>query len=137
MKKVIYLFSLAFIMFGVNLAHANDSYLSKLNGHSWQQSTPQEKLAFIVGMDGVVAIEVAIDQKQEEKAIADKTPKQKWPKSTVSKFERAWSSVFDQRPRTEIVEQIDTFYANNPTKLDRNVFEVIWYELLVPKYKGA
>ena len=133
MKKIIGLLILAVFLLGASMAQAKgEEYL--IDGNAWQASSQAEKISFITGMDGAIAIDFATDKKREEKANAEGTPKKKRKPSVVSPFDKAWMEVFANKKNSEIVVMIDEYYAANPDKLNRNVLEVIWYELIAPNY---
>lgn len=138
MKKVIGLLTLAILLISVSVAQAQPPEHEpgyKINGQSWLASSYPEKVSFIAGMDGVVAVEHAIDARREEIAKANNTPQKDLKPSVVSPFEDAWAKVFVDKKNSDIVLMIDEFYQNNPDKLNTTVLEVIWYELLAPNYK--
>ena len=131
MKKIIGLLILAVFLLGASMAQAKgEEYL--IDGNAWQASSQAEKISFITGMDGAIAIDFAIDKKREEKAIAEGISKKKRKPSVVSPYDEAWMEVFANKKNSEVVLMIDEYYAAHPESLNRNVMEVIWYELLAP-----
>lgn len=113
------------------VASSEKSYLAKIDGHSWQNSTKPEKLAFISGIEGAFAIEKALQDKEKEKPAKEQT------KYLLTPYGQGWiENAFSQSPEA-IVKIVDTYYLTNQDKLDRNVFEVLWYELIAPAKKGA
>lgn len=103
--------------------------LEQLTGSIWMQSSMDVKEAFLFGVECTIAIE-----QYAEEEIAKEAKKQgKKPTFTVSPFDKAWKQATKDMSRTDIVKQIDAWYAGNPTKHDRLVFDVIWEEIIAPK----
>ena len=136
----------AFVSYGTVLAQDNFKTLAntpltesehtnpvaKLNGKVWQQSSLESKKALLLGVECSVIIEHAIDAKRREQAETAKAPSLS---SSLSPFQKGWAQVFAGVSNEEIVSYIDAWYAANPDKLERPVFDVIWYKLIEPKYK--
>ena len=136
MKKFIGLLTLAMLLLGASLAQAQtqaQEYL--IDGNTWSASSEAERVAFIAGMGGAIAVDFAIDKQREEEAIAKGISKKKRKPSVVSPFDEAWRQVLAHKKNTEVVRLIDEYYTAHPENLKRNVMEVIWYELLAPNYK--
>ncbi len=89
----------------------------ELTGTLWQESTQNEKMALIYGMASVIAIEQTIADRQKAKP----TP-----------FVACWIKAFGNTSPKAIVEKIDSWYAAHPGEQEREVFNVLWYELIVP-----
>lgn len=107
--------------------------IEQLTGEIWMKSSAEIKAALLFGVECAMSIEHAVAKRLDEVNKAD--GKKKTAASTLSPFEKAWAQAFKDVPRAEIVENIDTWYAENPDKQERPVFDVIWYELIVPKTK--
>lgn len=107
--------------------------VEQLTGEIWMKSSAEIKAALLFGVECAMSIEHAVANRLEEVNKADR--KKKTAPSTLSPFEKGWVQAFTNVPRAEIVENIDTWYAENPDKQQRPVFDVIWYELIVPKTK--
>lgn len=107
--------------------------VEQLTGEIWMKSSADIKAALLFGVECAMSIEHAVAKRLAEVNKAD--GKKKPAPSTLSPFEKAWAQAFKDVPRAEIVENIDTWYAENPDKQERPVFDVIWYELIVPKTK--
>jgi len=106
--------------------------VARLNGKVWKQSSLESKKAFLLGVECSVILEHFIDAQRREQA---ETAKERLLPSSLSPFQKGWAQVFSGVSSEEIASRIDAWYAANPDKLDRPVFDVIWRELLVPKYK--
>ena len=88
-----------------------------LTGKHWMAGDREGKLSFLYGASNVVAL---------EQIGAEKTGK------PASVFVQGWTNAFGNMTYPELMQKIDAWYEANPDKLDRNVFDVIWYELIVP-----
>ena len=77
-----------------------------LTGKHWLQSSQNEKLAFLYGASNIIAIEQLIAQQQGTQA---------------SPFVTAWIKAFGN--------------TNWPDQANREVFDVLWYEFMVPASK--
>lgn len=108
--------------------------IEQLTGDIWMKSSNEIKAALLYGVECALYVEHAVAKRLEELDKAAK--KKKAPSTTLSPFEKGWAQAFVGVPRAEIVENIDTWYAENPDKLQRPVFEVIWYELIEPKIQS-
>ena len=84
------------------------------------QSSQNEKLAFLYGASNIIAIEQLIAQKQGTKA---------------SPFVTAWITAFGDTNWTDIQKKVDAWYAAHPDQANREVFDVLWYEFMVPAGK--
>ena len=103
--------------------------VDQYTGYIWQKTTEQEKTAFLFGVETAITVEYFVNGK-----LAEKSAKAgKRPNSTLSPFEKGWMKAFKGMSRSEVITQIDAWYAANPQKLDRSVMAVIWYELIVPR----
>ena len=91
-----------------------------LTGKHWLQSSQNEKLAFLYGASNIIAIEQLIAQKQGTKA---------------SPFVTAWITAFGDTNWTDIQKKLDAWYAAHPDQANREVFDVLWYEFMVPAGK--
>lgn len=99
-----------------------------LTGKVWQESKPENKQAWLFGVDTAVAV---------EHAVADKMQQQKGKRKgafQMSPFVSGWIEAFGKGDtRKEIIGQVDQWYAANPDKLERPVMDVIWYEIVQPR----
>lgn len=96
-----------------------------LTGEVWMQSKPENKQAFLFGIDTALAIEKAADE------LMAKSGKKNVP--TVSRFNQEWNNAFHNTTRPEIIEQVDQWYNTHPGNLNRPVMAVIWYEIIQPR----
>lgn len=88
-----------------------------VTGTQWSQSTQNEKLAFLYGASSIIAIEQLIAQEQ------GKAP---------SPFVKAWVSAFKDTRWLDLQKKLDDWYAKHPEQAKRHVFDVLWFEFMVP-----
>ena len=123
MKKIVGILSLMVLLFAVGTAQAEEVKRSvNMNGYDWNATPHNEKLAFIEGINYSVAIEFEIEK------IMQKESKP----SIISPFEQAWLNKFAAYSTSQIVQEIDKFYVDNPDKMNLSLGRVIWYELIRP-----
>lgn len=104
------------------------SQIAKLDGYVWQDTSNDNKLSFLFGLENGIAVEYAIGMEQAKRNGKQPTLEN----LNLSPFERGWVIAFENTPRQTIVDGIDTFYDDNPDQKDRHVLDVVWKELIVP-----
>jgi len=117
------------LLAGILFASANVSLAQKatehpapdVDGKVWMSSTDQEKKAFLFGAGSAIVLEYHIRDKHSEEP---------------SRFVKGWVDVLKDVSWTELSNKIDAYYKNNPDKIHRHVFEVIWHEIIAPNWKG-
>lgn len=92
-----------------------------VDGKVWMDSTHQEKTSFLFGAGSAVVLEYHI------RATHSQEP---------SRFVKGWVDVLKDTSWEELAHKIDTYYKNNPDKMHRHVFEVIWHEIIAPNWKN-
>ena len=111
----------AFLVLGISLsASAYTGSGLDLTGREWAHSSQSEKLAFLYGASSVVAIEQLIAQQQG-------TP--------PSAFVRSWIKAFNDVNWLQLQKLLDEWYAAHPGDADRQVFDVLWREYMLPADK--
>lgn len=131
-KSVVSLLLVLALASGVSIAGAQEGAtdpVAQLTGAVWQKTSPDNKAAFLFGMDTAIAVEYAVNGKLTESAAA----KGKTPVSTLSPFEKAWGAAFKNMSRRQIIQEVDDWYAKNPGELDRPVMNVLWYQVIQPR----
>lgn len=103
--------------------------IAQLTGEVWQKTSPDNKEAFLFGMETAIAVEYAVNGKLTEAAAA----RGKNPVSTLSPFEKAWGKAFKNTTRRQIMQEVDAWYAKNPDELSRPVMNVLWYQVIQPR----
>ncbi|MEI3479299.1 MAG: hypothetical protein V8Q84_09595 [Bilophila sp.] len=101
-------------------AVAAQTSVPDLTGRHWMQSTLNEKLAFLYGASNVIAVEQVIAQKRGVEP---------------SPFVSGWIKAFGNTNWTKIQKDLDAWYATHPADANRDVFEVLWTQFIVPANK--
>ncbi len=93
-----------------------------LRGDMWIKMSNDEKVAFIWGAGHVVTI---------EKVLMTNNPEIKRDKGFVARVVEASNNK--QMNIQEVIDLIDVYYDTNSDQLEKPVFEVLWYETIVPR----
>lgn len=104
------------------------SQIAELNGYVWQNTSNDNKLSFLFGVENAIAVEYALGMEQAKRSGKQPTPEN----MGLSPFERGWVVTLENTPRQTIVERIDAFYDRNPGQRNQHVLEVIWKEVITP-----
>ena len=94
-----------------------------VTGEHWVKSSDDLKKAYLVGVANVLQIESAYQKSNP-------------PSDAQSLVPKAAMGLKGQT-LDGVRERVDRWYAANPGRLDRSVFEVIWYEAVIPGYAKA
>jgi len=127
MKKNSYLIMFALVgllLFGASAALAQGAMESSdpdIDGKVWTHSTDSDKRAFLLGVSNAVVLEYHLRTKRSEEP---------------SRFVKGWVAAFKDSSWSDMVSKVDAYYANNPTKLRRNVLDVVWHEMIAPNWKN-
>ncbi len=122
------------LFFGFSDVHARKAHiLNALTGTVWLDSTFENKVALIYGVECAVAIEYITAErmaiKNGEKPDMDNIVAELTP------FPKNWIKAFNDVDRKDIVTELDAWYAAHPDKITEPVFVVLWEEILQPKIK--
>jgi len=117
-----------FLLMGIIFAFSNSCFAQKPNdrpgpdvdGKVWMNSTEQEKESFLYGASSAIVLEYHVRNKHSEEP---------------SRFVRGWVEALKDMTWAELSNKVDMYYRNNPEKMHRHVFEVIWHEIIVPNWK--
>ncbi len=110
-----------FFVLGVGLAaQAYEGVKLDLTGTEWLKSSQGEKLAFLYGVSSVVAIEQLIADRQG---------------TAPSPFVRAWGKAFNNISWPALQHLVDDWYTTHPDDKERPVFDVLWWEYMLPADK--
>lgn len=122
--------ALVFAAYAANAGENAGNPVEQFTGEYWVNTSNTEKEAYLFGIESVVAV---------EKYISDMPAKGKRGKTvtSLSPFEKGWMEAFRDTPRSQIVKEVDEWYAAHPDKLGRPVLNVIWYDLIAPKLAEA
>ena len=107
----------------------NGDPIARLTGEVWRKTSLDNKAAFLFGLDTAIAVEYAVNGKLTEAAASGG----KTPVSTLSPFEKAWTIAFRNTPRSQIIQEVDDWYAANPGDRARPVMDVLWYQVIQPR----
>jgi len=91
-----------------------------IDGKVWTHSTESDKRAFLLGVSNAVVLEYHLRTKRSEEP---------------SRFVQGWVAAFKDARWSDMVNRVDAYYASNPTKLRRNVLDVVWHEMIAPNWK--
>ena len=90
----------------------------RITGQGWKATSENEKLAFLYGATGVIAIEHIIADEENRKP---------------SVFAIGWENALGDKSLRQLMNEIDAWYAKNPGQEQRNLFDVLWYEFIQPR----
>ena len=93
-----------------------------LKGDMWVKMSNDEKVAFIWGAGHVITI---------EKVLMANDPECMNKYGFVDKVVEASNNK--QMNIQEIIKVVDVYYDTNSDQLEKPVFEVLWYETVVPR----
>ncbi|HJV37155.1 hypothetical protein [Geomonas sp.] len=94
-----------------------------LVGTEWQALDQNAKITFVWGIGHVVTIEERVEERHPELKR----------RGFVAKLAEGLRGM----PMNSIVQQIDSFYQNNPDKIDLPVMRVIWGQIVKPKLSSG
>ena len=135
MKISIILLHVCILLFGILFIGNSELYAEKesvmeqvekempvLKGDTWIKMSDDEKISFIWGAGHIVSIEEVLSRENADLKNSNKF---------VNKIMEAHNNA--PMTMSEVAQHVDSYYQQNPDKLDRPVIEVIWYELIVPR----
>jgi hypothetical protein len=109
------------LFLAVNPGRTQSTELSpELDGKIWQASSSAEKRAFLYGVGSATVLEYHIRTKHDEQP---------------SRFVSGWVEVFKDQTWADVEKDVDSYYANNPSRLDEHVLRVIWQNMIKPNLK--
>ena len=92
--------------------------LPRVTGEHWTTATEREKRAFILGMATIIEVE-------QEFQAAD-------PPEPGASLVPPLVNGLDDYTFEGLIRNLDQWYMDNPTGMDRAVLEVIWTEFALP-----
>ncbi|UJX41193.1 hypothetical protein K9F62_00365 [Desulfovibrio sp. JY] len=124
-----YGYSWIFFLIGLIILSAEVCYAQEtmqhpapdVDGKVWMASTEQEKRAFLFGASSALVLEYHVREKHSEQP---------------SRFVKGWVEALKDMSWATLANKIDAYYRNNPTKMDKQVFDVIWHEIVMPNWKN-
>ncbi len=94
-----------------------------VTGKQWTESDTSLKKAYLLGMANLIQVEQAY---QQRRAPADN-------QTLIPRFAKGLQS----HTLDSVRESLDTWYAANPSRLDRPVVETLWFEIVAPNAPAA
>ena len=91
--------------------------LSFPDGEKWSAATEREKMAYLLGIR---------DMASAEYQLTGPNPKRR---TLVEKLVES----LDGMTLRQIMEKIDAYYKANPDRQKQTIFEVVWFQIVVPK----
>ena len=92
----------------------------ELDGKIWLDSSSAEKRAFLYGVGSATVLEYHIRTKHDEQP---------------SRFVSGWVEVFKEQTWADVEKAVDSYYTNNPGKMNETVLHVIWQNMIKPNIK--
>lgn len=138
MKKCVFALTAAVLMMCAAPAFAAQAAdaqaLKELNGAVWMESSQAEKLAFLLGVEMMIATE---DYLAAQTAGLKPGRVGGAQMISVSPFMKGWLTVFKDTSRAQLADRLDACITANPDTRSRHVFEIIWREMLAPQMQQA
>ncbi|MDL9998222.1 hypothetical protein QTI24_06380 [Variovorax sp. J22P240] len=92
-----------------------------VTGEQWTQSSDAVKKAYLVGLANMVQVQTAYQGAN--------------PPTDAQSFMPRLAKGMQGQTLDGVRENLDRWYAANPTKLKRPVLDIIWFEMAVPGLK--
>ncbi|MDM0048537.1 hypothetical protein [Variovorax sp. J22R115] len=92
-----------------------------VTGEQWTQSSEAVKKAYLVGVANIVQVQTAYHGAN--------------PPTDAQSFIPRLAKGMQGQTLDGVRENLDRWYAANPTKLKRPVLDIIWFEMAVPGLK--
>ena len=126
MKKRYFVFALllaTFLCSGTNNGFAQkqaDHPAPDVDGEVWMKSSELEKKAFLFGAGSALVLEYHVREKRSQEP---------------SKLVVGWVDGLKDISWSDLSNKIDAYYRDNPNKMQRDVFDVIWHEIITTQKK--
>ncbi len=130
MKKLCLILTML-VVFNASIAFAEQNPLAQLTGKVWVESPKNVKESFLYGVECAVAMEYLTAKISAEEAGKEISHEE--IVRSLTAFPENWILAFQGVERTAIAEKLDSWYMENPTEMERPVFNVLWYEIMEPK----
>ncbi len=132
MKKICFALAI-FMTLSATFAFAQANPLKQLTGSVWVESAKDNKVSILYGVECAVTMEYMTAQYKAEKEGKKLTHAE--IVESLTAFPENWILAFTDVSREQIVDMLDSWYMENPTQIERPVFNVLWYEIMEPKFK--
>jgi hypothetical protein len=86
-----------------------------VDGEVWMKSSDLEKKAFLYGAGSAFVLEYHLRDKHGQEP---------------SKLVKGWVDGLKDMSWSDLSNRVDAYYKNNPDKMQRHVFDVIWHEVI-------
>jgi len=104
-----------------NAQNATSHPAPDVDGVVWMKSSDLEKKAFLFGAGSALVLEYHLREKHSQEP---------------SKLVIGWVDGLKDMSWSDLSNAIDAYYRANPDKMQRDVFDVIWHEIIAPKRKN-
>lgn len=92
-----------------------------ITGEQWTQSSEAVKKAYLIGLANMIQVQTAYQGAN--------------PPTDAQSFIPRLAKGMQGQTLDGVRENLDRWYAANPTKLKRPVLDIIWFEMAVPGLK--
>ena len=92
-----------------------------ITGEQWTQSNEAVKKAYLIGLANMIQVQTAYQGAN--------------PPTDAQSFIPRLAKGMQGQTLDGVRENLDRWYAANPTKLKRPVLDIIWFEMAVPGLK--
>lgn len=92
-----------------------------VDGEVWMKSSDLEKKAFLFGAGSALVLEYHLREKHGQEP---------------SKLVIGWVDGLKDISWSDLSNTIDAYYRTHPDKMQRDVFDVIWHEIIAAKQKN-
>jgi len=101
--------------------HTTKHAAPDVDGEVWMKSSDLEKKAFLFGAGSALVLEYHLREKAKQEP---------------SKLVVGWVDGLKDISWADLSNSIDAYYRANPSKMQRDVFDVIWHEIIAAKRKN-
>ncbi|MHC1789736.1 hypothetical protein [Solidesulfovibrio sp.] len=109
---------------GANVGFAQkqaDHPAPDVDGEIWMKSSDLEKKAFLYGAGSALVLEYHVREKRSQEP---------------SKLVVGWVDGLKDISWSDLSNKIDAYYRSHPDKMQRDVFDVIWHEIIATQKKS-
>ena len=94
-----------------------------VTGKQWTESDTNLKKAYLLGMANLIQVEQAYQQRRAPAANQTLIPR--------------FAQGLQSHTLDSVRESLDSWYAANPSRMDRPVVETLWFEIVAPAAPAA
>ena len=107
--------------FAMAAAPVRAAEVQMITGEQWTQSSEAVKKAYLIGLANMVQVQTAYHGTN--------------PPTDAQSFIPRLAKGMQGQTLDSVRQNLDRWYAANPTKLKRPVLDIIWFEMAVPGLK--